>query len=104
MKVSELGEFGLIDRLAEMVNSTRGEQGSNLIIGIGDDTAAWQCDGAVQLATVDSLVEDVHFSLITASWEEVGWKSLAVTLEVRQSTRAHLSLYARKGSTASKPI
>ncbi|HEY42119.1 MAG TPA: thiamine-phosphate kinase [Dehalococcoidia bacterium] len=80
MKVSELGEFGLIDRLAEMVNSTRGEQGSNLIIGIGDDTAAWQCDGAVQLATVDSLVEDVHFSLITASWEEVGWKSLAVNL------------------------
>jgi thiamine-monophosphate kinase len=80
MKVSELGEFGLIDRLAEMVNSARGEQGSNLIIGIGDDTAAWLCDGSVQLATVDSLVQDVHFSLGTASWEDVGWKSLAVNL------------------------
>ena len=80
MKVSELGEFGLIDRLTEMVNSARGEQGSNLIIDIGDDTAAWQCGGAVQLATVDSLVQDVHFSLRTASWEEVGWKSLAVNL------------------------
>jgi thiamine-monophosphate kinase len=80
MKVSELGEFGLIDRLAEMVEHARGKQGSNLIIGIGDDTAAWQSDTPVQLATVDSLVEDVHFSLQTASWEEVGWKSLAVNL------------------------
>jgi thiamine-monophosphate kinase len=80
MKVSELGEFGLIDRLTEMVNSARGEQSSNLIIGIGDDTAAWQCDGSVQLATVDSLVQGVHFSFDTASWEEVGWKALAVNL------------------------
>jgi thiamine-monophosphate kinase len=80
MKVSELGEFGVIDRLAEMVNSSRGKQARNLIIGIGDDTAAWQCDGSVQLATVDTLVQDVHFSLETASWEDVGWKSLAVNL------------------------
>ncbi len=80
MKVSELGEFGLIDRLAEMVERARDEQGNNLIIGIGDDTAAWQSDAPVQLATVDSLVQDVHFSLETASWEEVGWKSLAVNL------------------------
>jgi thiamine-monophosphate kinase len=80
MKVSELGEFGLIDRLAEMVNSTRDEPGSNLIIGIGDDAAAWQSATSVQLATVDSLVQNVHFSLQTATWEEVGWKSLAVNL------------------------
>ncbi len=80
MKVSELGEFGLIDCLNEMVEYARGEQGSNLIIGIGDDAAVWQSDAPVQLATVDSLVQDVHFSLDTASWEEVGWKSLAVNL------------------------
>ena len=79
MKVSELGEFGLIDRLAGMVEHTRGED-SNLVIGIGDDAAAWQTDTAVQLATVDSLVQDVHFSLDTASWEDVGWKSLSVNL------------------------
>jgi thiamine-monophosphate kinase len=80
MKVSELGEFGLIDRLAEMVEHARGEQDGNLIIGIGDDTAAWQSGNAVQLATVDSLVQGVHFSPETATWDEVGWKSLAVNL------------------------
>jgi thiamine-monophosphate kinase len=83
MKVSEIGEFGLIDLLAEMASRTRGKQkraGQQLIIGIGDDTAAWHGDTSIQLATVDSLIQDTHFSLDTASWEEVGWKSLAVNL------------------------
>ena len=42
MKVSELGEFGLIDLLAKMVNSSQGSQASRqqIIIGIGDDAAA----------------------------------------------------------------
>jgi len=83
MKVSEIGEFGLIDLLAEMANRAQGKQkgaGQQLIIGIGDDTAAWHGDTSIQLATVDSLIQDTHFSLDTASWEEVGWKSLAVNL------------------------
>ena len=82
MKVSELGEFGLIDLVAKRVASSRGNQApwQNLIIGIGDDAAAWQGDGTVQLATTDSLVQDVHFSLLTASWYELGWKALAASL------------------------
>jgi len=80
MKVLELGEFGLIDRLAEMVGRGQSKQKGSLIIGIGDDTAAWQGDSSVQLATVDSLVENVHFTLDTATYEEVGWKALAVNL------------------------
>lgn len=79
MRVSDLGEFGLIERLAELAESSRGER-SGLIISIGDDAAAWQCSSPVQLATVDSLIENVHFTLDTATWEEVGWKSLAVNL------------------------
>lgn len=79
LKVSELGEFGLIDLLAGTVNSAaRGK--TRLIIGIGDDAAAWQADASIQLATVDSLVQDVHFSLDTTSWKELGWKALAVNL------------------------
>lgn len=77
MKVSELGEFGLIDLLAKMVNSLPGKQ---LIIGIGDDAAAWYGDASIQLATVDSFIQNVHFSLDTASWEDLGWKAMAGNL------------------------
>jgi thiamine-monophosphate kinase len=83
MKVSELGEFGLIDLLADMVNTALDKKSSawqKLILGIGDDAAAWQGDTSVQLATVDSLVQDVDFTLEIASWEELGWKALAVNL------------------------
>ncbi len=77
MKVSELGEFGLIDLLAEMAG---GRQDEKLLIGIGDDTAAWQGDASIQLATVDSFIQGVHFPSGLASWKELGWKALAVNL------------------------
>jgi len=77
MKVSELGEFGLIDLLAKMAYSARDK---HLIIGIGDDAAAWHGDASTQLATVDSFIQDVHFSLAIASWNELGWKALAANL------------------------
>ena len=77
MKVSEVGEFGLIDLLAKMVGSLPDKQ---LIIGIGDDAAAWYGDTSIQLATVDSFIQDVHFSLDIASWEDLGWKAMAGNL------------------------
>ena len=77
MKVSELGEFGLIDLLAEMAGGWQDEQ---LLIGIGDDAAAWQGDASIQLATVDSFVQDVHFPSGIAPWNELGWKALAANL------------------------
>jgi thiamine-monophosphate kinase len=83
LKVSELGEFGLIDLLAKMVSATEDKKVAawrQLIIGIGDDTAAWRGDDSIQLATVDALVQDVHFTLETTTWEELGWKALAVNL------------------------
>jgi len=77
MKVSELGEFGLIDLLANMVYAPQSE---HLRIGIGDDASAWYSDASLHLATVDSLIEDVHFSLGITPWQELGWKALAVNL------------------------
>jgi len=77
MNVAELGEFGLIDRLAQIVSP--GHDG-HFLVGIGDDAAAWRSEASVQLATTDALVEDVHFTLETISWEDLGWKSLAVNL------------------------
>jgi len=83
MKVSELGEFGLIELLARMAYGARDKEVSawqQLILGIGDDAAAWQGDSSVQLATVDSLIQDVHFTLATTPWEDLGWRALAANL------------------------
>ena len=83
MKISELGEFGLIDLLAKIAYSARDNQKTSwqqIITGIGDDAAAWHSDASTQLATTDSFIQDVHFSLDTASWEDLGWKVMAVNL------------------------
>ncbi|MBU2535238.1 MAG: thiamine-phosphate kinase [Chloroflexota bacterium] len=83
MKVSELGEFGLIDLLAEMISASQNKNAAayrKLLVGIGDDAAAWKGDSSTQLATTDSLFQDVHFRLSTTPWYELGWKALAVNL------------------------
>ncbi len=85
MKISELGEFGLIGLLAEIVykstsaSATSGP-GYHLLVGIGDDAAVWRSDTSIQLATTDTLVQGVHFTLDTTTWEELGWKALAINL------------------------
>jgi len=76
VKVSELGEFGLIDLLAKMA----GGGDERMLIGIGDDAAAWQGDDSIQLASVDSFIEGVHFTPETTPWQDVGWKALAVNI------------------------
>ena len=76
VKVSELGEFGLIDLLAKMA----GEGDERLLIGIGDDAAAWQGDDSIQLASVDSFIEGVHFTPETTLLPDVGGKALAVNI------------------------
>ena len=79
MKVWELGEFGLIELIAKTVGKC---SRSDLVLGIGDDTAAWLTEKSksVQLATTDILIQDVHFTLNIATWRELGWKALAVNI------------------------
>ncbi len=67
MKLSELGEFGL---LAELEH--RG-----LATGIADD-AALLADGLV--VTLDALVEDVHFRLDRITWRDLGFRAAAVNV------------------------
>ena len=83
MRVSELGEFGLIDVIDKIIRDTgltRSASALDLIIGIGDDTAAWHMEESIELATTDTLVEGIHFDLSLTGWEELGWKALAVNL------------------------
>ena len=77
MKVSELGEFALIDLVAEIVGKASSDR---LVLGIGDDAAAWLPGGALQLGTTDALIQDVHFTFKTAAWRDLGWKALAINI------------------------
>jgi thiamine-monophosphate kinase len=66
MKLSQLGEFGLLAELER-----RG-----LARGIEDDVA--EVGGLV--LTQDALVEEVHFRLDWISWRELGYRAAAVNL------------------------
>jgi thiamine-monophosphate kinase len=67
MRLSELGELGLLAELAR-----RG-----LAREIGDD-AAQLAHGLV--VTQDALVDGVHFRLDWLSWRDLGWRAAAVNL------------------------
>lgn len=75
--VSQLGEFGLIDRLLALVGQSRGA----LHTGPGDDACAIELDGdRLLIATTDILIEGIHFRLDWQSPEELGHKSVAVNI------------------------
>jgi len=77
MKLSDLGEFGLINRI-EKTFQNRSRQAP---LGIGDDAAAlFVSPGKTLLATTDMLLEGVHFDLATTDMYSLGWKSAAVNL------------------------
>ena len=67
MKLSELGELGLLAELER-----RG-----LIVGVSNDAA--QLNGDL-VATQDALIEDVHFRLDWLTWRDLGWRAAAVNL------------------------
>jgi len=83
MKISELGEFGLISTINQMIGEYRGcakRAWHNVVIGIGDDAAVFQTDRKLILSTIDTLVEGIHFNAATLDWAALGWKALAISL------------------------
>ena len=76
MRLKELGEFGLIDRIARRVQNC-----PSVVLGIGDDAAALlPTPGTLTLITSDMLLEGVHFDLGFCDPQSLGRKSLAVNL------------------------
>lgn len=79
MKISELGEFGLVEMIAEVLGA-RPTDDERVLLNIGDDTAVWNTGTGVELATTDTMIEDVHFRLETTTCRDLGWKVLAINL------------------------
>ena len=79
MKISQLGEFGLIERIRK--KNRKGVHHSETIVGIGDDCAVVRSKSRENfLLTTDTLVENIHFSKKYYSFFDIGYKSLAVNL------------------------
>lgn len=77
MKLDELGEFALIERIRGLVAGAD----PSLVLGIGDDTAALRpTPGHLLLATCDSLVEGRHFLRTQITAEQLGRRLAAVNL------------------------
>jgi len=73
MKIRQIGELGLIRRMARNVRVD-----NTVLHGIGDDTAVirWTRNKHL-LFTCDMLIEDLHFKRSEATPYQIGWKAIA---------------------------
>ena len=73
----QLGERALVERIRTRFASPQ----HALVVGIGDDAAvAEPVRGELEVLTTDALVEGVHFDPAYSSYEDVGFKALAVNV------------------------
>lgn len=74
--LADLGEFGLIDRIAGQTQT----HNQSTIRGIGDDAAVICAGGRHQVVTTDLLLEGIHFDLTYCPLKHLGYKAVAVNL------------------------
>jgi thiamine-monophosphate kinase len=74
--LNNLGEFGLIDKIAQEVTLYNKET----IKGIGDDAAVLDLGNNFTLVSTDMLLEGVHFDLSYVPLKHLGYKAVAVNV------------------------
>jgi thiamine-monophosphate kinase len=78
--LSELGEFGLIAKIEEVVKN-EGVTDASVVLGLGDDTAAFRSrTGYDLLITCDALVEGRHYLPAHTTAREIGRRAMAVNI------------------------
>jgi thiamine-monophosphate kinase len=75
-EITDLGEFGLIDRLTRNFEI----HNASTILGIGDDAAVIDHFGKQTVVSTDMLVEGIHFDLMYTPLRHLGYKSVIVNL------------------------
>ena len=74
MKIKEIGEFGLINRI------TKKPKSKEILVGIGDDAAVIKTKKGLQVLTTDTLVEGDHFRQEWFSPKQIGMKSIEINV------------------------
>lgn len=72
--LSELGEFGLIDRLTQDIPVYH----KSTVKAIGDDAAVMDYGKNYTVMTTDMLMEGIHFDLVYTPMKHLGYKSAVV--------------------------
>ncbi|HVP29605.1 MAG TPA: thiamine-phosphate kinase [Myxococcota bacterium] len=81
MQLRDLGEFGLIGRIARAAARAGVAGGRDVVLGIGDDAALLRPRAGEDVAvTTDALVEGVHFAWATMDARTLGRRALLVNL------------------------
>ena len=75
-EISQLGEFGLIDRIKNSLSL----QNPSSLKGIGDDAAVINLGSENLLVSTDMLIEGPHFDLSYVPLQHLGYKAVAVNV------------------------
>lgn len=85
-EISQLGEFGLIDRLTKDLP----HHNPSTVRSVGDDAAVLRYPGDVdELVTTDLLVESIHFDLTYMPLKHLGYKAAVVNFSDIYAMNGH---------------
>jgi thiamine-monophosphate kinase len=74
--LSEVGEFGLIDRLTSKIQIVHPQT----VKGVGDDAAVIDLKEKLLLLSTDLLIEGIHFDLTYTPLKHLGYKAVVVNV------------------------